>query len=427
MKNMNTQTVFKILVLTFMGCIVFADASSMTMAQAPPASPTDWPQWRGVDRDGILKNVSPWPSSLSSNRLVESWRLPLGNSYSGPLVVGKHVFVTETVGQREEYVRCLDRSTGNEIWKANWQGAMQVPFFAAANGSWIRSTPAYSNGSIFVGGIRDMLVCLDAATGDELWRRDFPAEMNSPTPMFGCVCSPLVDAGHVYMQAGGAMHKLDQATGKTIWQSCQDGAGQNSSVFSSPAIETVGGERQLIVQGRSELAGVNLETGAKLWSVSVPAFRGMSILTPTVFNDQFFISNYQHPSMMLSVSKSGDSFGVSEKWKMKARGYMTTPVVIDGHAYTFLQNGRFSCIDLNTGQQKWVSEKFGKYASLIANGNQILALTSAGELIMFKASTDRFEMIDRRPVGTNSWAHLAVSGDEVFVRNLNELLVLKWK
>jgi len=82
---------------------------------------------------------------------------------------------------------------------------------------------------------------------------------------------------------------------------------------------------------------------------------------------------------------------------------------------------------LNTGQQKWVSEKFGKYASLIANGKQILALTSAGELILFKANSDRFEMIDRRPVGTNSWAHLTVSGDEVFVRNLNELLALKWE
>ena len=45
----------------------------------------------------------------------------------------------------------------------------------------------------------------------------------------------------------------------------------------------------------------------------------------------------------------------------------------------------------------------------------------------FKANSDRFEMIDRRAVGTNSWAHLAVSDDEVFVRNLNELLVFKWK
>ena len=423
---MDKQTVFRILVLVFVGCIAISDSSKVTVAQTPSDGSTDWPQWRGADRDGILKNVSPWPSTLSTKRLVETWRLPLGNSYSGPLVVGQHVFVTETVEKRDEYVRCLDRATGKEIWNANWQGTLRVPFFAAANGSWIRSTPAYSNGRIFVGGIRDVLVCLDAVTGEELWRRDFPTEMNSPAPQFGCVCSPLVDDQFVYMQAGGAMHKMDQSTGKTLWQSCEDGTGKNSSVFSSPAIETVGGVRQLIVQGRNELAGVDLDTGAKLWSVTVPAFRGMSILTPTVFNDQFFISNYQHPSMMLSVAKSGDNYGVSEKWKLKARGYMTTPVVIDGVAYTFLQNQRFACIDLNTGEQKWVSDKFGKYASLIANGNQILALTSAGELVLFKANSERFEMIDRRPVGTNSWAHLAVSGDEIFVRNLNELLVLKW-
>ncbi len=223
------------------------------------------------------------------------------------------------------------------------------------------------------------------------------------------------------------MHKMDQATGKTLWQSCQDGAGQNSSVFSSPAIHTVGGKRQLIVQRRSELAGVDLDTGTKLWATAVPAFRGMSIMTPTVFNDQFFISNYQHPSMMLSVSKSDSGFSVFEKWKLKARGYMTTPVVIDGFAFTFLQNERFACIDLNMGHQKWVSDKFGKYASLIANGDQILALTSAGELVLFKANSERFEIIARRPVGSDSWAHLTVSGDEVFVRNLDELLVLKWK
>ncbi len=423
MKRIIVQSLFHFLVLVC--ALIMFDMPAI--AQTPTASPTDWTQWRGVDRDGILKNASPWPSSLSTDRLVKSWRVPLGSSYSGPLVVGQRVFVTETVDKSEEYVRCLDRSSGNEIWKANWQGSLRVPFFAAANGSWIRSTPAYANGRIFVGGIRDVLVCLDAASGEEIWRRDFPAEMNSPAPQFGCVCSPLVDGEHVYMQAGGAMHKLDQVTGRTLWQSCKDGASKNSSVFSSPAIETVGGKRQLLVQGRTELAGVDLKTGAKLWAFPVPAFRGMSIITPTVFNDQFFISNYQHPSMMLALTKSGDNFDVSEKWKLKTRGYMTTPVVIDGMAYTFLQNQRFACVDLNTGQEKWVSEKFGKYASLIANGDKILALTSAGELVLFRANSDRFDMIDRRPVGTDSWAHLTVSEDEVFVRNLNELLVLKWK
>ncbi len=396
-------------------------------AQPNQPQPTDWPQWRGPNRDGILKNTTAWPKTLSKNRLTETWRVGLGDSYSGPLVVGDRVFVTETVNKQEEHVRCLSRSSGQEIWKAGWRGSMRVPFFAASNGSWIRATPAYADGRVFVAGIRDVLVCLNAETGAELWRRDFPAELGSTAPQFGCVCSPLVDGQFVYMQAGGAMHKIESSTGKTIWQACRDGAGQNSSVFSSPAIETVAGVRQLIVQGRTELAGVDIDAGTKLWSTQVPAFRGMSILTPTVFKDQIFISNYQHPSMMLAVGQSGSSFSVSEKWKLKLRGYMTTPVVIDGHAYTFLQNQRFACVDLNTGQQKWVSRKFGKYASLVANGDQILALTSDGQLILFKTDTAKFDLVDQRAVGTNAWAHLAVSGEDVFVRNLDALIVLKWK
>ena len=337
------------------------------------------------------------------------------------------VYVTETVGEKDEVVKCLKRANGEKVWEANWTGSMKVPFFASGNGSWIRSTPAVANGKIFVGGIRDILVCLDAATGKELWRRDFPAEMNSPAPQFGCVCSPLTDGDYVYMQAGGAMHKLKQSTGQTVWQSAQDGPGRNSSVFSSPAIETIHGIRQLLVQGREELMGIDLDSGSVLWKTPIPAFRGMSILTPTVFNDQFFISNYQFPSMMLSVGKSGSNWSISEKWKLKSRGYMTTPVVIDGFAYTFLQNKRFACIDLNTGEQKWISNKFAKYASLIANGKDILALTSDGELVLMKANPTRFEQIDRRSVGNNAWAHLAVSGKEVFVRNIDALIALKWK
>lgn len=413
----------------FLLSLVFCLAGTAAFAQTNPPSTdsTDWAQWRGADRDGVLKQQPAWPGTLSANRLVAAWKVPLGPSYSGPLVAGDSVFVTETVDKKDEFVRCFNRTTGEQIWEANWTGSMKVPFFAASNGSWIRSTPAIANGRLFVGGIRDVLVCLDAANGKELWRRDFPAEMNTPAPQFGCVCSPLTDGDFVYMQAGGAMHKLNQSDGQTVWQSAKDKPGENSSVFSSPAIETIAGKRQLLVQGRNDLMGIDLDSGQLLWKQSVPAFRGMSILTPTVFNDQFLISNYQNPTMMLAVNKTGSNWSVSESWKLKSRGYMTTPVVIDGHAYTFLQNQRFACIDLKTGTQKWVSDKYAKYASLVANGSDILALTSDGELVLYKANPERFEQIDRRAVGNNTWAHLAVSGNDVFVRNIDGLTALQWK
>lgn len=422
-----TQYMAKANVCTICCCLVALSLASASTFAQEASTTSDWAQWRGPSRDGKV-DAAPWPETLSKERLTQNWQTALGPSYSGPLVVGDSVFITETVDEKDEFVRCLDRKTGKQKWEVNWTGSMKVPFFARANGSWIRSTPAYSDGKLYVGGIRDVLVCIDATSGKIIWQKDFPALNSSPAPMFGCVCSPLVDGDAVYMQAGGAMHKLNKQTGESIWQTASDGPGKNSSVFSSPAIETIAGERQMLVQGRNNLLGVDLESGKVLWDQPTPAFRGMSIITPTVFNDMLFISNYQHPTTMVSIAKTNQqTYQLSEKWKNKARGYMTTPVTIDGHAYTFLQNQRFACMELETGAVKWSSKKFAKYASLIANGNRILALTADGDLVLFAANPEKFEMIDRRNVTSDSWAHLAVSGNEVFVRSIDGMLSFDWK
>ena len=150
----------------------------------------DWGQWRGPSRDGITSLTLP--DSIQNDQLKETWSVPLSPGYSGPLLVGDLVYVTETVDKKFETVRALSRTDGQKVWSAKWEGSMRVPFFAAANGSWIRSTPAYDNGKLYVAGMRDVIVCLDAKKGDEIWKVDFPAQTRSKLPTFGFVCSPLV-------------------------------------------------------------------------------------------------------------------------------------------------------------------------------------------------------------------------------------------
>jgi NAD(P)-dependent dehydrogenase (short-subunit alcohol dehydrogenase family) len=72
-----------------------------------------------------------------------------------------------------EVVRALDRRTEAKLWQASWKGSMRVPFFAMSNGSWIRATPAYDGESLFVTGMRDVLVSLNAASGEVQWRMEF--------------------------------------------------------------------------------------------------------------------------------------------------------------------------------------------------------------------------------------------------------------
>ena len=107
---------------------------------------------------------------------------------------------------------------------------------------------------------------------------------------------------------------------------------------------------------------------------------------------------------------------------------MSTPVVVEGHVYMHLQNQRFACIELATGETTWTSEPFGKYCSLVRQADRILALDQEGELLLLKANPETFELLDRRKVSDEeTWAHLAVSGDELFVRELNALSAFQWK
>ncbi|MEI6536270.1 MAG: PQQ-binding-like beta-propeller repeat protein, partial [Verrucomicrobiaceae bacterium] len=172
---------------------------------------SDWPQWRGPNRDGSVKNTK-WPASLAEPSLKQAWRVELAPSYSGPIVQGNLVFTTETEDKQKEVVRALDRRTGKEVWKASWEGALSVPFFAKANGDWIRSTPACDGERLYVAGMRDVLVCLDAQSGKQVWRFDFVEKLGTELPAFGFVCSPLIDGNAVYVQAGGGICQLDKLT-----------------------------------------------------------------------------------------------------------------------------------------------------------------------------------------------------------------------
>lgn len=284
----------------------------IAIVTATSAEEAIWPQWRGPNRNGKVEGPK-WPASFQ--KLEKRWNRDLEPSYSGPIVAKDRVFVTETKEKKMEVVRALDRKTGKELWKAEWKGAMSVPFFARSNGSWIRATPAYDGESLYVAGMRDLLVCLDASNGKERWRVDFTKRFKSPLPAFGFVCSPLIDKNAIYVQAGASFVKLDKETGKTVWRSLNDGGGMYGSAFSSPVKETIGGKEQMVVQTRSSLDGVDPNNGKVLWSTKVPAFRGMNILTPTVYNNQIFTSSYGGRGHLFEVSKKGDEQEVKTKWK----------------------------------------------------------------------------------------------------------------
>jgi outer membrane protein assembly factor BamB len=358
-----------------------------------------WLQWRGPSRDGKVEGPA-WPERLQGKALQLLWRVELGPSYSGPIVTPDRVFVTETRDKTEEVVRALDRRTGKGLWQVHWKGAVTVPAYARGNGEWIRSTPAYDGEAVYVGGMRDVLVCPEAKDGHERWRVDFPARFKTAVPNLGLVSSPLVEGEAVYIVASAALAKLDKRSGKVLWRSVEDKVKSDvyASAVSSPVMATLAGRRQVLVQNRKTLAGLDPDTGEVFWRREVPSFRGTNIITPTLYGDHSVVTSaFGGRTLRYDVTAEDNALQVRTAWDNPAQGYMSSPLVIGDHLYLHLRNQRFTCLDLRTGKECWITSRaFGRYWSMVARKDRILALD------------------------------LAICGDELYVRELNALAVYRW-
>ena len=396
--------------------------SACVLGTEPENKP--WSTWRGPRRDGIVDGQK-WPASLEGDSLTKLWSQPLGDSYSGPVTCGETVFTTDSKAGKETTYGFSVQS-GEPVWQQTWKGAHNVPFFAARNGNWIRSTPATDESSIYVGGIRDVVVAMNTKDGSERWRVDF-AEKSGKVPDFGMVCSPLIDGGFLYVQAGKGLHKMNCSDGSILWSSLADsGDIMSSGSFSSPIIAELNGVRQLVVQTRTYLTGVNLETGEPYWRYDVAAFRGMNILTPTIWNNAIFTSSYGGKSILIDVV---DNKKPTIRWENKIEAYMSSPLVINDHLYMHLKNKRFACIDLSMGKETWVTKPFGEYWSTLTDGEKILALDQDGTLRLIQSNPRAYTQLSERKVTSDeeeSWAHVAVLPQKILVRSQKALIAFRW-
>jgi hypothetical protein len=94
-----------------------------------------------------------------------------------------------------------------------------------------------------------------------------------------------------------------------------------------------------------------------------------------------------------------------------------------------LRNQRLLCLDLESGEKSWLSAvAFGKYWSMVVQRDRILALDDRGILYLLRANPSRLELLDERKVSdSETWAHLAICGEELFIRSLDALTVCRWR
>ena len=393
------------------------------------ADPADWPQWRGVDRDGRV--AAPMPSGGWPARLSRLWAREVGAGYSGPVVAGDRVWIHSRQGEKEA-VTAFRLASGEPLWSSSYDAPFVQDSDATQHGRGPYSTPAVADGRLFTFGVASVLSAWDAATGRLLWRRESGPGFRGPFPYFGAAASPLVWGQLCFVHLGGddrsrfdspgsgAMVALNVADGREAWRWTGDGPGAGAS----PVIAVIGGRQQLVFKTKRKIVSLDPQTGSEIWQFAYVVSQDNTIVTPLVLGDRLVTSDYDFgiAAWQIRPGAGGGAWSAQARWKTRdASMFLSTPVVFDGLVVGFshLRKGQLFVLDPADGTVVWRgAARGGEHATLVGWGDHVLAFREDGWLEVHRVSRAGLRFVRTYQVSRpTAWAHPAVTGTRILVRD----------
>ena len=392
----------------------------LLLVTAPSARGDDWPQWRGPNRDGVSTEtgwLTRWPKS-GPRKL---WRKKVGIGYATVSVVGERVYTMGNDG-RNDVVWCLDAESGKEIWKRSYA-------CRGGGGGWpgARIAPTIDGDRLYTLSLKGHIHCLDARTGKVVWSRNTAKDLGAKGGRHGFACHPVIDGKRIFFELGargGSVVAFDKTSGKVLWQ-----GGRHRVGHSSPVVYKQGKSRTLVVFTGSALVGMDPQSGKELWRFRTKNQYDCNIATPIISGDRIFISSvyYDKGSTLLSMARGKPKVVRHTK---KMQNHCTSCVLWKGHLYGFdgwvdTKGGKgvLKCMELKTGRVKWSRKGFGTGGVMVADG-KLLIQGDRGELAVAEASPQRFKLLSRAKVlNGRCWNMPVLSGGRIYCRSWEGLLV----
>jgi len=413
---------------------------SLLFLALPLASAADWPQYRGPKRDGASADtglLQTWPKE--GPKLLWTFA-ECGVGYAGPAIVGDRLFLAGGRGQ-DEFLLALDLKANppKELWSAKIG-----PLFTWKGNSWNAGTnvsPTTDGERVYaLGGFGDLL-CVEAASGKELWRVNLPRDLGGavnpigggledPTPLgWGYSAAPLLDGDQLICTPGGKkglLAALDKKTGKLLWQS-KDATDEAS--YSSPVLAEIGGVKQIVQVVNKGLVGLAGADGKVLWRYNrAPAYDDVAIATPLVNGNLIYSTvGFNEGCDLIKVTAAGGTFAAEKVYSNKEVQSRDGGVVLVGvNVFGHSEKGGWTWQHLATGRVLWNDPGIGRGSVAFADGRMYCCAEKGGSVALLEPNAEgwteagRFklprESKQRKPSG-GLWTHPAIANGRLYIRD----------
>ena len=284
---------------------------------------------------------------------TEAWSLATGGvrMFSSPAVSDGVVFI----GSYNNALFAINAQNGKTKW-------------TFPTGDAVYSSPAVSNGVVYAGSFDNNLYAIDAATGAEKWRFDTGSKI---------VSSPTLSGGLVYLSSNnGNLYALDAATGKEKWRFVT-GPPESTSLLSAPPAVS-GGILYAATLNRTVYA-LDAATGREIWR-----YPQNWILegAPSVSGGVVYLGI--GPNLTALDAGTG-----AVKWRFETGStIMSCPAISNGVVYVGSFDRNVYAVDALTGKEKWrFTTGYAIEASPAISGNIVYVGSLDGHLYALDAAT----------------------------------------
>ncbi len=380
----------------------------------------DWPRFRGTQSDGNANDLGLTLSDKTTAKLV--WKQPVGFAWSSMIVVDGLLFTQEQRGPQEAVV-CLDAATGSEVWSYSYDARYEDKTQASGTGP--RSTPTFHEGKIYSVGGTGIVTCLNAEDGNLIWKRNLSEDCATPIAMWGFSTSPSLQADNCFLLGGGNTPNskdsicYDANTGNIRWAA--EGSGET---YSSPQLVELCNDQQIVLSVGPNTIGRGIVDGKERWRIKSGGM-GNTMLQPIRFGkDQLLIASGEGDgTSLVEIKHTGENWQASKKWSSaRLRPDFNDVVVVDSMILG-LTKGLLTCVDSATGEMHWKKFRFGS-GQLIAlpNQNCVLVLSESGELSLIRVGPKEPTLLHAwQGIQGKTWNHPVLVKNRIYCRSAEEI------